>query len=270
MPHQTARGIVVCVGFDDLLAITLPRNMRFLSECVVVTSPDDIRTQELVKKIPDCRLHITDSFYANGAKFNKGLGMEEGFDVLGRDGWIQIWDADILFPEHFKLPDLSVGMLYGAQRLVLNDPKQWKPEFNWLSLKPANDAERVSGYFQLFNASDWHILQKPWYDVCFTHAGGCDGYFDSRWPRNRTQRLPFNVLHLGPVDANWFGRTQARVDGQPIGGNPMTSRLLNQQYRAYKGWNTLHPPVKEFQEVVEVPGYQPSGFIPRASIRKTH
>ena len=33
------RGITISVNYAPLLAVTLPRNMRHLSECVVVTSP---------------------------------------------------------------------------------------------------------------------------------------------------------------------------------------------------------------------------------------
>ncbi len=42
------KGIVVCVEYDDLLTITLPRNARHLTEIVVVTSPTDLRTQQVV------------------------------------------------------------------------------------------------------------------------------------------------------------------------------------------------------------------------------
>lgn len=213
---EDVRGIVVCVHYDDLLAITLPRNIRFLSECLVVTSPDDVRTKELVASIPNCRLFETDLFYRNGAKFNKGAALEAGMDILGRDGWILIWDADTLFPENMVLhPKIKPGNLYGPPRLILDDPKQWSPEFEWKCAHGTVDWE-FPGYFQLFQADDPVLKQRPWYGIDWVHAGGGDSVFQYRWPPSRKIRLPFHVLHLGPRDTNWYGRASERLDGEAI------------------------------------------------------
>ena len=254
------RGIVVCVNYDDLLAITLERNMRHLQECLVVTSPADHKTKELCKDIPGVRVYETDAFYRFGAKFNKGLAMEEGFDALGRHGWILIWDADTLFPDDIS-HDYQPGNLYNAHRLIMPTPKTWTPEYNWSKALASHDPS-FPGYFQLFHADDKQIAQHPWYDVTFTHAGGCDGYFQTRWePRNKI-RLPFKVLHLGPRDVNWFGRATERVDNTPV-AEAALHREEMQKFLAFKGWGRpLRTPFDEssYSEKVAVPGAPQTGY----------
>ena len=115
MPTQM-NGITVCVNYSDLLEITLRRNMRHLSRCVVVTSPEDANTLAVVDSVPNCTAYVTDAFKRHGAAFNKGLALEEGFEFLGRQGVICSWDADIVFPDSFPVPDVQPGKLYSAPR----------------------------------------------------------------------------------------------------------------------------------------------------------
>lgn len=254
------RGIVVCVNYDDLLAITLHRNMRHLTECVVVTSPTDQKTKDVCRDIPGVRVYETDAFYRFGAKFNKGLAMEEGFDILGREGWILIWDADTLLPDDISY-NYQPGNLYNAHRLILSNPKNWTPEYDWNRAPLSNDRE-FPGYFQLFHASDAQISQHPWYDVTFAHAGGCDGYFQTRWAPCRKIRLPFKVLHLGPRDANWFGRATERVDNTPVEEAAIHKQEM-QKFLAFKGWGRpINTPFDEssYSEKVAVPGALQTGY----------
>jgi hypothetical protein len=265
-PWPSVRGIVVCVNYDDLLSITLPRNLRHLRECLVVTSPDDVRTQELVRTTPGARLHVTDAFSRHGATFNKGLALEEGFDVLGREGWILIWDADILLPDRLPLDRLKFGSLHGARRRMLEDPARWHPGFNWAEAKPAPDAGMI-GFFQLFHAADPALENvRPWYEVTFAHAGGGDAYFIEHWRRRRATMtvFPLEVLHLGPKDSNWFGRATPRLDG----GEPVTSRDTMDAFVVRNGWHRHHrnidrtaaERVGEIVERVQVPGYEPTQY----------
>ena len=46
------RGIITSVGYAPLLALTLPRNLRHLAECWVITSPEDEATREVVAATP--------------------------------------------------------------------------------------------------------------------------------------------------------------------------------------------------------------------------
>lgn len=257
MDYQV-KGIVVCVNYDDLLAITLPRNIWHLSSCLVVTTKEDERTKTVCRSVPGCQVYETDAFTRYGARFNKGLALEEAFDVIGRVGWILVWDADVLFPNQSPLFTNTVpGNLYSARRHVLNDASSWYDRINWAGVPIHND-KLFPGYFHLFHADDPMLQQHPWYDVTFSHAGGGDGYFQSRWAEQDKIRFPWNVMHLGPIDTNWHGRASDRIDGQPI-TDQQESRRLQTEYVQAKGWvrGYRRRPVEEH---VEIPGHSPTGF----------
>ena len=216
MPRPTPlRSIVVSVGFDDLLSITLPRNARHVDEVLVVTHPDDQKTKQVAKRVSNARIFETDAFYRDGASFNKGLALAEAYEALPARGWILSWDADTLWPDQFNLPELQIGRLYGAQRVILNNPKLWNPDYSWQSHRAHVDKE-LAGYFQLFHASDPALAVKPWFRTHYQHAGGFDGEFQGRWHERSKAWLPFKVLHLGAIDSNWAGRTVPRLDDIPI------------------------------------------------------
>lgn len=249
------RGVTVCVEYDDLLGITLARNMRMLDECWVVTSPNDTATQALCAQVPGVKCFVTDAFYRGGAKFNKGLALEECFEAMGRHGWILIWDADTLFPDvQPNLPGLQPNVLYGAQRLLLRDASQWTPAFDWRNASPTKD--RIgTGYFQLFHALSSTIAKLPWYDTTFTHAGGGDGYFTARW--SHKEWLPFRVLHLGPRDTNWMGRATAKLDGT-LSAEAAKRAVEMQHYLQNAPWRGKTPTM--FDEHVTLDGHKPSGY----------
>lgn len=237
-------AVSVCVGYDDLLAITLPALLPHVADYVVVTSPDDRRTQELVARYPGARCHLTDVFTRGGAKFNKGAGLEEGFDALGREGWALVIDADIYVP-----PDLStqierlnprVGCLYTPRRRILPEPKLWErysaAAESWRSLVLRKEDKGFYGYFQLFHASDPAIRRLPWYPVDVTHAGLCDDEFQRRWNPAKKVRPTFEVLHLGKCDENWFGRASDRIDGESVEGDVQGRRATVEKFHRMKGW----------------------------------
>ncbi len=251
------RGVTVSVGrwYAELLAITLPRNMRHLTECLVVTAPGD-PSIEVARDVPGVRVFETDAFYRHEAKFNKSYSLELSFDVLGRHGWIVIWDADCLWADSLPLDRMRPGFLHGARRRILDDPTRWTPELDWRTLPLNHDGSSPIGFFQAFAADDLAIKDKrPWYDVTFAHAGGGDAYFLTHWAPTRRVMLPLEVLHLGRVDQNWFGADQE--------GRDMMARFVteNQWRRAMR----MHPPeaaarAAEPVHRVEVPGYEPTGY----------
>jgi hypothetical protein len=244
------RAITVCVGYDDFLRLTLPRIIKHVDKLLIVTTPDDVRTQQLAAEYPKkTALHTTDAFYRGGASFNKGLAMEEGFDVLGRKGWILVLDADILLPE--KLPQFPVneGKLYTPRRRIMTD-------VDGLTETPTVDPATLPirkeygnfGYFQLFHADDPVLVRKPWYGTDWLHAGGCDSVFEKRWNKANKVSPPFEVIHLGDPDANWFGRTRPRIDTGEI--PPDAAARLEKQnalHRKY-GWKGFAKTGEPLQE----------------------
>lgn len=249
-------GLVVCVEYDDLLAVTLPANMRHLRECLVVTSPGDVRTRALVAGIPAARCFVTDLFYRGGAHFNKGRAVEAAFDVLGRDaGWVLIWDADTLLPDDMRdAATLDPACLYGARRRMCEGPDHAPP---W-SRFPVSREAGFPGFFHLFHTSAPSLCSRPWYDPSFRHAGGGDGYFQSKFPADRKRHLPgLEVLHLGPRDTNWCGRVSPRVDGDAIPDAAARAAAMRALYhrRTPDGFPEWNRKVDD-----RVGGVPPSGF----------
>jgi len=247
------RGITISVGYAPLLSVTLVRNLRHLTECLVVTTPEDEDTKAVARSIPGVRIFETGAFTRHGARFNKGLAMEEGFEALGRHGWCCIFDADILLPDVLPLADIRPDTLYGARRRVLEDPNKWQPDLNWNVAPHAKDGGPI-GFTQLFHA-DAIKDKRPWYDVSFGHAGGGDAFFIGHWPPGKRVVLPFDVLHLGPVDKNWFGL-------DPEGQDMMAAFVHRNGWRRAmaKADPTAVDRVPEIVERVEVPGYPKSDY----------
>jgi len=251
------RGITVAVGdwYAATLEITLVRNMRHTTECLVVTKPEDEAVKSVVANVPGARVFETDAFTRHGAAFNKGLSLELGFEELGRHGTILIWDADILLPDSIPFDRIKPANLHGARRKILEDVSKWKPGLDWNTCPTSRDGGPI-GYFQLFDADDPSIKDKrPWYDVTFAHAGGGDARFITHWPRDRHCMLPMEVLHLGPKDLNWFGLTQEARD-------------IMAKFVTENGWNRAAANFRREQveragdvvHRVDVPGYDKSEY----------
>lgn len=247
-------SLVVCAGFDDFLAITLPRNKRHFCRTLVVTSCSDGETQRLAYQ-NDCPVFATDAFYANGADFNKGLAIEKALDVLGREGWLCLWDADIVMPDSIK-HDYCPSCLYTPLRRNLKDPSLYCDTLDWQSVVDIGPAEgEYPGYFHLFHGPT--AGPKPWYTTDWRHAGGCDSDFQKRFPPRSLRRPPFEVLHLGPtvdhltadndvrIGENRCGRITPRIDtGAPPPGAEGHRRAVQSIVR-YRGGQSTQPPVSE-------------------------
>jgi hypothetical protein len=218
MGEDEMKAIMVCVDYADLLEVTLERNVGFFDKILVVSTERDAATKSLVDQYRGTRvsLYNTDAFYRDGADFNKGLAMEEGFDVLGRDGWITILDADIVLPVDFHDQITKYvtdpQFIYGPYRRMCVKPEAWNGGYDWAALPRVPDRE-IAGYCQVFNAEAPALQAKPWYGTTWKHAGGCDSVFQAKFPVGARIRMPFDVLHLGQHGVNWHGRvTQTLVD----------------------------------------------------------
>ena len=209
------RGLTVCVGdwYSKLLSITLPRNMRHMTECWVVTRPDDEATKAAAQSVPGVRVFETDAFTRHGARFNKGLAIQECLEGMAGDGgFCLIWDADILLPDCIPLERVRPGCLHGARRRFVDNPDHWHPEYDWSHARREPDNEFI-GFFQLFDLDADCLPRGPgptgkkraWYEVTFAHSGGGDAYFITHFPPSRRVKLGIDVLHLGPRDTHWFG-----------------------------------------------------------------
>lgn len=257
------KSLVVCVEYDDFLSFTLPRNKHHFSKTLVVTSPHDQATIDLAAK-EGVECFVTDAFYRHGADFNKGLAIEEAFDVLGRNGWICVWDADIIFPSDIYFPR-EESCLYSPKRFLLEDlsPKVIEKTINdpksWTKLPCPTQPHEFDGYAQLFHAS---AIQPPWYGTQWKHAGGGDSDFEAKFQKDRLQRMPFPVLHLGSegmpetgtrVGRNWCGRVIPRIDGKPQPKDSTQREVKIKEYlriRKKEGLSNEHITLEELQQPI--------------------
>lgn len=212
------RAILVCVEYDDFLAITLPYNRHHFSEVMVVTTPDDLATHQIAIE-NKAQLYITRAFYEDGAAFNKWRALEQGLDHFGRTGLMCIMDADVLWPKQCTYWNYQPGYLYTPKRRMCaalqadaNGEVTIPPEHTWQQYPYHRYLKEWSGYTQVFYATDHHLPVPPWHQTDWIHAGGADSAFQRRWPSDKKLRPGFEVLHLGSGGRNWCGRVTARID----------------------------------------------------------
>lgn len=238
---MNVKGLTICVEFDDLLRLTLPRNARHFSDLLVVTTPDDRATQEAVDQVTKehgldhVDVYLTNAFTKRGAAFNKGMCLEHGLDVLGRSGWLLVWDVDVVMPEMMDLSQVAPGNLYCPRRRMCRNLGEYTGQRDW-SRWPILKETEPAGYYQLFRADDPVLETRPWFSLDWRHAGGYDTEFQARWPQERKARLPFEVLHLGESYVNWHGRVQARSDGTVPPEADRRRRAQKEMYAQRRKW----------------------------------
>jgi hypothetical protein len=179
----------------------------------------------------------TTAFKDDGAAFNKWKALEQGLDRMGREGWLCVMDADVLWPHNlevvvgdkfqgldndwlsFNVPcvnnlNMRVGQLCTPKRRMCEDLGYGIPdEVTWDNFPLHRQQQEFAGYSQIFHASDPHLGPPPWHQVDWRHAGGADSFFQAKWPDSAKVRPPFEVLHLGPAGQNWWGRATPYLDG---------------------------------------------------------
>lgn len=226
---NTIHGITVCVDYAAEFAIGLPRWLPGLASLTVITAHRDRDTIDLILKggpdglpLDRSTLVVTNSFYLDGAAFNKGRALEEArADLCARtgnnSGWILLFDADVVPPSDWaaRLEGvLQVGTLYGCHRFnATPDALEDRGQPNL-----PGDVPGV-GYFQLFHQWDPVVVGvEPLIDTHWVHAGNYDNRLMDRWRRSGAPRpgipnrgeqkiraVPFRLAHLGPRE-NWYGK----------------------------------------------------------------
>jgi hypothetical protein len=239
-------AVTVCVGFDDMLDLTLPLNHPHLDTMIVVTSHDDRRTQQVAKKHGAICVQ-TDLFSKNDRHFNKGAAINAGFGRFQYHGWRLHLDADIILPDNFRRvlfnhSTLDPNSIYGADRIDVIGTDELdalkvkcgiSPQAAWSFLLNTNHQRSIGsryvdtlrgyvpiGFFQLWNAR----TQKdyPWSLGTAQHD---DVLFAEQWPRPNRHVLPSAICyHLctqqPQLGENWDGhRAQPRI-GPADGSSP--------------------------------------------------
>ena len=226
-------GVVVCVGYADFLAHTLPDNRSHFDRLVVVTAPHDRETRKVCEY---WHVHCitTAAMTPQPGEFCKGKGINTGLRALRRADWLIHLDADIVLPPKTRLlleqSKLDPTRIYGCDRMNVPSYLEWQrfralpfvqyEDEIWVHHGPFPTGARVVnpsfpgyspiGFFQMWNVASG-VLDYP---EGHTDAAREDVLHAKRWPREKRELLPeIIVYHLesepAPKGANWSGRTTA-------------------------------------------------------------
>ena len=226
--HLTS--IIVSVGYDDFLSVTLPINKQHCDGLTVITSPEDLATKAI------CAQHCVDiletnAFYDDGAAFNKGKAINGALKTIENDDdWIMFLDADIVLPSNFRdLLDtaaLQPDCLYTCDRYICDSFHLWTQiasggrEYFHGQLYDARKFLYIPkwdqitkglnlpvGYLQIAHR---HSALRSGYPEQFPNANWSDVEFTRRFPGENRVWLPgISVLHLGAPGGNEDGRKGA-------------------------------------------------------------
>ena len=211
---QCLRALLVAVNYTDYLQLTLPRNRHHFESVTIVTSVADAAKVAPIAAANRANMVVTDVFYERNADFNKFAAVEQAFDQIGRHGWFALLDADVIWPKVIPPYRRELGYLYSPIRRLMFDATETVPDDEeWYRFPIHHNLIEWSGYTQIFHANDPHLGTPPWHDLNFGYAGGGDTLFQEKWEPARKIRPPFEVLHLGPTEQNWCGRSSRYLDG---------------------------------------------------------
>lgn len=213
--------VIICVNYDDFLSITLPFNKNHVDDITVVTTKNDLATQQLCRQY-GAKVVITDRLHEDGAKFNKGKAINDGFKSLNNPDWILHLDADMILPHDFKdkikATNLDINKLYGITRLMCPNYEAWRRYQRTGRHRPrwAHQRRRLNigvGFFQLFNSKCPKLDQNPWYPEEFGHAGRSDRFFMRKI--GQVESLNMVGIHIDNesknMGANWNGRVTSKI-----------------------------------------------------------
>jgi hypothetical protein len=214
-------GITTCVDYSDFLEETIVYNKLHFDRYIVVTSPQDTKTQELCKK-ESVELYITDAFHRNNQPFNKGLALSEALKDSKLSGWIIVHDCDTCLPFNFKdlidFKSMDIQKIYGGSRKFIPTYREWREclddpsKFNQYK----SIIGTACGFCQIFNTESNAYKQNINNNIygSFPTANFCDIHFLYHWcppPHPKPEHLNFDCYHLtefhGTAHAGRFNST---------------------------------------------------------------
>lgn len=235
---QRIEAVTTCVGFDDILDVTLGQNHGHFDNYIVVTSSDDKKTQAVCKKHSATCVQ-SDLFKKNGRNFNKGAAINAGFNLFQYAGWRIHLDSDILLPDSFRRMILNHTYLddkfiYGADRIDVVGMDAWNKLHSHLHCCPqhahkclvnhgtnspisARYVDKLRGYVPIGYFQLWHAKSHKDYPFSLGSAAHDDVIFAAQWAERHRVLLPHVITyHLcGSIPVwgeNWDGnRKQKRL-----------------------------------------------------------
>lgn len=217
-------AITTCVNYSDYLVHTL-QNAKHFDSFTVVTTEEDVKTQEL------CKVNNIECLTSNfGSLFNKGKAINDAIRRLENPDWIVLIDSDIVLPQitGYMLRSLHLHeqQIYGIDRMDCPSREEWEkykdsclPQHEnstfihsgpWVTstriMSVKNGGYIPMGFFQMFNVNA-DAIADGYYPEDYDTAGNSDLAFGCLWPRYNRQLLPELIgIHLSPQNVNWKGR----------------------------------------------------------------
>ena len=201
-------GVVTCVGYGDILELTLPKNKKHFDNLIVVTDLKDSRTKDVCDR-NGVNCIQSDIFYSKRTVFNKGGAINLAYANLTYFDWCINLDADIILPDNFRhsfmAHDLDENELYGVPRKFVWNYEQYKKlEDNTFLDEELLTLDGIGvGYFQAFNFKSNKIKHLPKNQLYLDSntAEQVDIEFLYNFyppPSPKVPRMFFDVIHLGP------------------------------------------------------------------------
>lgn len=200
-------AITVSTNYEDLLDIVLPQNYKFFYKWIIVTSPNDTKTLDVIKKhgFPNIIVVFYD-FYTDGNTFNKGGAIrfcQENVISPYYGGNILILDSDIYLPSDFlsiiKPIGIKSNILYGTN--ARNDYHSYDHFSNGIVDEYYERSRQFDGYFQLYRHNKRFLYNNS------KNCAKCDIEF-TRFFRQKKIIPGMDVKHLGKNEVNWNGRSE--------------------------------------------------------------
>lgn len=218
-PPPIIEGVTISVNCAKMLAISLENNMRHFSRTLVITTPADVETQEVCKTY-GADVLVTNAFYREGAKFDKGYAHERGLKYLKYNKWVLFFDADIIL--HHQFTDLAAryplekDVMYGCDRIYVTRQEHIDLMRKGKLHGPFDSGDWGFGFFQLFHMENkWfhgkpvkcrsiplkdRPFGEPMDDYFFREQFGSGHMFiDGTWHWDTTfqKKLPMPCFHMG-------------------------------------------------------------------------
>jgi len=220
-----------CVNYADFFAETLKFNHKLFEKIYVATSTQDVETHKLGEKYQNLHIEKTDSFFDNGAKFNKGKGLNTVLKYIEPNTWNMIGDVDCIYNENLinEISSISQndGMkhnLFGCSRVIVQNKQKLNDALKEIEINPhtkdkiGGPVQNINivvliGFCQIFNSSSKFLNCSPRYPENFSSAATSDVRFRDFWPPEHRYLLKSRIIHIGNSVQNWWGRVTPRWDG---------------------------------------------------------
>ena len=191
------------------------QNLRFFDDTLIITDLNDFTTSDFCdeKGIKCLRTNV---LYKNGARFNRGAALNQGFELINPQSWIVHLDIDILLPDNFREDFYSINPdienFYSARRIFIPKFRDCAGLFD----DTQENKDRISkfetpfgigyGFCQLWNVNSEVVKINGLNYPESNDVNDSDWWHRNKWGETingdreyvgKLKELPFKVFHLG-------------------------------------------------------------------------